>query len=469
MYCRMALWFLLAVGAAINAQMINVRGTVTNSAAAPVSDAIVELSSQELIDTTDEDGVFSITKNIVGTLPYIAARKEGIYLDRGVLELSPRGGSPVCVKIYDMRGRLLKRESVDKAQSSIYRMNIADYANAANLLVVHASINGYEKVFSFMPMHDNRYAVGSSGRAAVTRGRGLLTAAVTPEAVTDSIEVTAEGYVKKTVQITSYDTTLEIVLENQNICEGCGKTDHLQSGYGKLTSDGIERDYYVKIPEDYDPDRSYKLIFCFHWWYGSMDAVISGDIIGGPYYGLEALADNSAIFVAPNGLEDDGGPRGWVNPGGRDIRFIRALLDHLDSNLCIDQQRIFSTGFSYGGMMSFAIGCAMSDIFRAIAPMSGAFYSGCDDSSSTGGGPIAVWMAHGTADETVPIAHGKTALNYFLEKNECSDVTVPVDPSPCVAYQDCATGYPVIFCEFNGPHGPQSFAPQATWDFFSQF
>ncbi|MCX7726482.1 MAG: hypothetical protein N2053_06505, partial [Chitinispirillaceae bacterium] len=97
---------------------------------------------------------------------------------------------------------------------------------------------------------------------------------------------------------------------------------------------------------------------------------------------------------------------------------------------------------------------------------SGAFYSGCD---STSKGPIAVWMAHGKSDDVVPLSHGQQALKYFITRNGCSNQTTPVQPSPCVAYQGCKEGFPVIYCEFNGGHSVQSWSAQAIWDFFSQF
>ena len=158
---------------------------------------------------------------------------------------------------------------------------------------------------------------------------------------------------------------------------------------------------------------------------------------------------------------------GWPNTGGQDIAFVKAMVALFESSLCVDQARIFSLGFSYGGMMSDEIGTEMGDVFRAIAPMSDACYSG--GCKATNNHPIAVWMAHGDSDTVVPIADGMTARDKFLAKNGCGTQTTPVTPSPCVQYQGCMPGYPVTWCEFSGGHMPWSAAPDPLWAFFSQF
>jgi polyhydroxybutyrate depolymerase len=243
---------------------------------------------------------------------------------------------------------------------------------------------------------------------------------------------------------------------------GCGTSTSLQSGRASIDVSGTTREYILALPSGYDANHPYRLIFGFHWSGGVANDVATGTIIGGPYYGLQSRSAGSAIFVAPEGLN-----MGWANSGGGDIAFVKAMLAYFEANLCIDQSRIFSTGFSYGGMMSDEIGTEMGDVFRAIAPMSDACYSGgCKASNNH---PIAVWMAHGDNDTVVPLADGMTALNKFLTKNGCGTQTTPVNPSPCVQYQGCMTGYPVTWCEFSGGHMPWSPAPDALWSFFSQF
>ncbi len=247
---------------------------------------------------------------------------------------------------------------------------------------------------------------------------------------------------------------------------GCGNPTTLTSGTANIDVSGMTRQYILALPANYDPNKPYKLIFGFHWQGGSASEVAAGTIIGGPYYGQESRSAGSAILVAPDGLSVDGGPKGWPNTNGQDIAFVQAMLSYFESNLCIDTSRIFSTGFSYGGIFSLLLGCQMSDVFRAIAPMSGEFFGSC---RATNGRPVAVWQAQGDSDTTVPPANAQAANNYFVTKNGCSTQTMAVSPSPCVEYRGCQSGYPVTWCEFSGGHMPWSMAPDPIWAFFSQF
>lgn len=250
-----------------------------------------------------------------------------------------------------------------------------------------------------------------------------------------------------------------------SLSSGCGATEALKSGRATLEVSGTSREYILKMPDDYDPKHPYKLIFAFHARGGNASQVAGSG--NNDYYGLVSKAGGKAIFVSPEGID-----AGWRNENGRDIAFVKAMLSFFNSKLCIDQQRIFSTGFSFGGMMSDAIGCAMADVFRAIAPMSGGIpnaehpYSGCDQVNMH---PIAVWMAHGDNDTVVPLADGKAALDLFVKRSQCQAQTSPVMPSPCVAYQGCLPDYPITFCQFSGGHGVPNFASAAIWDFFNQF
>jgi polyhydroxybutyrate depolymerase len=460
-YNRIVFCYFIFIALTVNAQTINVRGKVSNKAGNPVSSAIVTLIRQGLTDTTDAAGAYAITKPNVAVLPPLIPQREKISLSKGILEFSLTNPSPMKVEIFNVSGDLLEKESLRDALTGIYRLNIAQNSRAANLLIIRAWVGPHATTFQYLPLQNGKYAVNSPIENFAIGGRLAKIAADI-----DSLKIIADGFQTKVVTIDSYDKVVDIPLDSASgtVCVGCGKTPPA-SGKATMTIDGTQREYTLLLPDNYDPNKQYKLIFCPHWLGGTMNDVIGGQSCNGPYYGLKALANNTAIFVAPNGLKGSMGT-GWENTNGRDIKFFKAMLNHFDSTLCIDQKRIFSVGFSYGGMMSFAIACAMSDVFRAIAPMSGSLYSGCDNTTDH---PIAMWQAHGDADDVVPIADGKKGLDIVLKKNGCGTQTTPVDPSPCVQYQGCNPGYPVIFCQFKGKHGVQSFAAAAVWAFFNQF
>lgn len=238
---------------------------------------------------------------------------------------------------------------------------------------------------------------------------------------------------------------------------GCGAPAKLTNGRRTISVNGLNREYVLDIPSNYNPNNPYKLVFGWHWRGGS-----ANDVVGQGYYGMKSLSNNSAIFVAPDRAA---GTDGWTNANGRDIAFLQSMLTQLKSSLCIDESRIFSTGWSYGGMMSFAVGRELPTTFRAIAPVSGAFLTPHVDSGSA----TAAWIAHGNNDTVVSHSSGAQARDAYLRANGCSNTTVPVQPSPCVEYQNCSSGKPVVWCSFNGGHTQPSFYSSGAWNFFNRF
>jgi poly(3-hydroxybutyrate) depolymerase len=257
--------------------------------------------------------------------------------------------------------------------------------------------------------------------------------------------------------------------------DGCGKAATAKNGNDQSISvGGSNRTYNLKIPDNYDQDKAYRLIVSYHWMGGTAKNVTDGS-----YYGLLSLSQGSTIFVAPQGTGN-----GWSNSGGADVTFSRALITQLESQLCIDKSRIFCEGFSMGGSMSYAMASAAPEIIRAVAVHSGGSMSG-----STRGhtGPVAYFMTHGTKDSvcTYP-GFGVPQLQDFAKVNGCTKPDPSLDatafeaalPEPtsaagaCVSFEGCKAGYPVRACLFVGDHTASpsgNWVPGETWKFLSQF
>ncbi|HYQ01955.1 MAG TPA: Ricin and poly(3-hydroxybutyrate) depolymerase fusion [Polyangiaceae bacterium] len=255
---------------------------------------------------------------------------------------------------------------------------------------------------------------------------------------------------------------------------GCGKAAGLMNGRASIDVSGTMREYILALPTNYDQSKPYRLIFGWHPWGGSAQQVASGG-----YYGLQKQSNGTAIFVAAEGLDFGGNGLGWGNQNGQDIALLNAMLDRFRSQLCIDENRIFSVGFSFGGMFSFAAGCSANSMMRAIAPMAGnTTVAGCDKSSTR---PVAMMGFHGTDDQVVAIDGGRQGRDIFAQRNGCSQQTVASQPTwcdvagqnyqpcTCVNYQGCKDGYPVTWCEYKGPHMQAPNSGATVWNFFAQF
>ncbi|MEO8904052.1 MAG: PHB depolymerase family esterase [Polyangiaceae bacterium] len=101
---------------------------------------------------------------------------------------------------------------------------------------------------------------------------------------------------------------------------------------------------------------------------------------------FETLADRDGfVVVYGNGLpkspfgEPPSVPQGGFLPGcwaahageGLDVSYVRTIVDQLETELKIDRKRIYATGLSMGGGMSFQLALEAPDLVAAIAPVAG--------------------------------------------------------------------------------------------------
>lgn len=257
---------------------------------------------------------------------------------------------------------------------------------------------------------------------------------------------------------------------------GCGKAKTITNRQYSMQVNGKTRNYIVNVPDNYDQNRPYRIVYEWHQRGGSAQKIVNGEDPnrGGalPFYGLKAIANNSAIFVVPDGLNS-----GWSNSGGEDVAFFDQLVKTVESDLCVNTALRFSTGFSFGGAMSYALACARPDMIRAVAVISGAQLSGCDGGSK----PVAFYGQHGTSDSVLNVSMGRQLRDKFVANNGCQRLGSEPQPnggnSVKTKYTGCREGYPVTWVIHNGDHNPSQvnsgsstpFAPANSWEFFTQF
>lgn len=80
-----------------------------------------------------------------------------------------------------------------------------------------------------------------------------------------------------------------------------------------------------------------------------------------------------------------------------DIGFIDSVIDVVEDSGVTDRERVFVTGFSGGGLMTYRYGCERSERLRAIGPVAGVNLTGCRP-----GRPLALIHQHSDPDPVVP-------------------------------------------------------------------
>jgi poly(3-hydroxybutyrate) depolymerase len=255
---------------------------------------------------------------------------------------------------------------------------------------------------------------------------------------------------------------------------GCGKPATIMSGKRSIMSSGQDRSYIIDIPNNYDENEPHRLFYTSHWIGSTSEAVRDQD-----YYFLKPLAQADgvrAIFVAP---QSDGAT--WQQ---KDHALFDDLLAFVKENLCIDTTRVFATGFSFGGMITYSLSTNHQQDIRAAVGIAPANYNIWLPQKTRE--PIAWMHTTGLQDGTCPWVNNEGAKQgakfIAIEKAEDNGCKIPAEipihtggNHVCYEFEDCDPGYPTRVCTFGGGHtnidneGGKNWIAEDSWDFFMRF
>ena len=262
-------------------------------------------------------------------------------------------------------------------------------------------------------------------------------------------------------------------------CDGEGFTDP-----GDYTREiefaGQTRQFRIHIPPGYAPDTPTPVILNFHGFGSQSSEQIFFSAMN------ETSDEKGFIVVYPDGLPNSNGSQAWnggtccADDNRDDVGFTRAMVDQLDTLICMDRERLFSTGMSNGGYMSYRLACDAPDLVKAVAPVAGAL--GIPEASCTPAQTVPLIHIHGTVDSAVPYSAAVSSVEAWASKAGCVGDPVEVYQqgiATCVQWQDCAEG-PVELCSAEGidhcwpgqlfcPYGSSTedlMSNERMWDFF---
>ena len=209
--------------------------------------------------------------------------------------------------------------------------------------------------------------------------------------------------------------------------------------------DGTSREYLLHVGETL-PQRP-AVVFAWHGF---------GSNAAGALAALDpATFWNDAIVVAPHGLPrtfaqfGDTARPGWQVHAGelddRDLKFFDAMLADLTALDCVDEARVYTTGFSNGGFVSNVLACHRGEVIAAAAPTGGGgpFVPPC-------GPKLPVMITHGTEDPVVGFDAATATLAHWATHNGCDPPPSAPAVDRCETVAHCER--PVVLCAYAMGH-----------------
>ena len=202
--------------------------------------------------------------------------------------------------------------------------------------------------------------------------------------------------------------------------------------------DGETREAIVHVPASRRAEGA-PLVLSFHGY---------GDNMQNFQYTNVHVAWPDAIVVYFQGLERRGGLPGWqVERGGggdRDLKLVDVALESLRETYNVDDDRIYATGFSNGGMFAYLLWAERPGVFAAYAPVAARLRPSVRPGQSR-----PVFHVAGERDRVVRFSDQEAAIAVAIEVNGV-EATTPCGAG-CTVY-GAGTAAPVMTWIHAGAH-----------------
>ena len=223
------------------------------------------------------------------------------------------------------------------------------------------------------------------------------------------------------------------------------------------SKNGIKYTYILSVPKSVDATQRTPLLV--HW-----HALSSSPEEARKLTSVDAKAEAAKWLVVYPKSPDESWDVGscCTNIKGGTSRdetvFVRELMTDVLSKACVDEKRIYTNGFSNGGMIAQLLACKMPELFAAAAPMGSTLT--IEKSMCSPSRPLPLFLINGTEDPlvgfTTPSSSGGLSVvddqKFWAEKNGCTgtpEMTLSKGKVTCFRYAQC-TGAPLEYCNVEG-------------------
>ena len=242
---------------------------------------------------------------------------------------------------------------------------------------------------------------------------------------------------------------------------GCNATSQLLEGEHTFMLEGKERHYIVRLPEGYDAAAPQPLVLALHpnssesgYW----DSVHTGDGRAARDFFKDKAILVITEAIGGNWRDYNEDESGWDARVEEELLYFDQLLKETKAGLCVDEEKIFSIGFSGGGSFSGVLGCRRQEI-RGFAADGAVIYFKPEDCVQN----PAAWITIGDGEQNEP---RRDFRDYFRDAGACRETSNPGTPDTCENYDSCGAQSPVTFCSHPAGHDLPPFFLTSSWNFF---